>query len=148
MEGIPMRVLCMHGHEFDLVSRYAWLGDIGYTLLHRVQDGLNRVRELFGQHRPWSLSKYIKTKVKGVEGLLNRWSSNVERAAEEQNCKVVVTGHIHAPMNGPVVYNSGCWVENSNLTWIELDLNSGRFDLKYWSTLEQDNTTDTSNSGV
>lgn len=142
-----LRVLCMHGHEFDLVSRYAWLGDIGYTLLHRIQDMANHVREWFGL-RPWSLSKYIKTKVKGVEGLLNRWSNNVERSASAENCNVAITGHIHAPMNGPVVYNCGCWVENSNLTWVELNLSSFRFELKYWSTLEQDNTTDTSDSGV
>jgi len=136
--GVGHGILCMHGHEFDLVSRYAWLGDIGYTLLHRIQDGCNTIREVFGL-RPWSLSKYMKTKVKGVESVLNRWSENTEKALREAGGTAVVSGHIHAPKGGPVVYNSGCWVENSNLTWIELNLSTMTLDLKYWDDYNDSN---------
>ena len=61
------RLLVVHGDQFDVITRYhrwlAFLGDIGYNLLLRLNRTLNGARARFG-YGYWSLSAWIKRRVK------------------------------------------------------------------------------------
>ena len=58
------KYLVLHGHQFDLLAKYAWspwagkLGDFGYDFMININDCYNWIRRKLGM-RYWSLSKYI-----------------------------------------------------------------------------------------
>ena len=61
------KLLVVHGDQFDVITRYhrwlAFLGDLGYNLLLRLNRYLNAARAHFG-YGYWSLSAWIKRRVK------------------------------------------------------------------------------------
>jgi UDP-2,3-diacylglucosamine pyrophosphatase LpxH len=70
------RILVFHGHELDtLVQNLGWLGhvgDVGYTVLLRGNGVVNLARRLLGLD-PWSLSAYVKGRVRNVAKFI--WDS-------------------------------------------------------------------------
>jgi len=109
----------MHGHELDtVVQNIKWLavlGDIGYTLLLKLNGPVNWVRRRFGLGY-WSLSKAVKQNVKNAVSFIGEFEKAVVRFAQEDEVDGVVCGHIHSPairMIGEVpYYNCGDWVES------------------------------------
>ena len=115
------KLLVIHGHELDTVVQnmrwLAFLGDIGYTLLLRLNGPVNRVREMFGM-KFWSLSAHVKKSVKEAVSFIGAFEEGIVRMAKQDHVDGVVCGHIHTPVireiHGMPYYNTGDWVESTS----------------------------------
>ena len=113
------RLWVLHGDRFDGVIAYAkWLahaGDWAYGMALRWNDWLFAARKRFGLPY-WSLSGWLKHKVKNAVEYISRFEEVVAREAERRGVDGVVCGHIHhAEIRriGEVLYlNDGDWVES------------------------------------
>jgi UDP-2,3-diacylglucosamine pyrophosphatase LpxH len=113
------RMLVTHGDKFDTVIRHARLlshmGDVGYNLLLGVNVVYNAMRRRFG-YGYWSLSAYIKRRVKQATSFIGKFEDVLTKAAADAHCDGVICGHIHTPrhsiVNGVEYYNTGDWVES------------------------------------
>ena len=113
------RLLIIHGHELDAVVQnikwLAYVGDVGYQLLLRLNGPINALRRICGLGY-WSLSAYVKKSVKNAVNFIGRFEEEIVRYAREDNVAGVVCGHIHLPIireiGGIAYYNSGDWVES------------------------------------
>ena len=113
------RLLVLHGDEFDSVVRYAkflaLLGDSAYTTALMLNRYFNAVRRRLG-HPYWSLSQWLKRRVKEAVKAIDRFEAAVAGEARRRGFDGVVCGHIHhAEMRevGGVLYlNDGDWVES------------------------------------
>jgi UDP-2,3-diacylglucosamine pyrophosphatase LpxH len=113
------RLLVTHGDAFDVVVLYhrwlAFLGDQAYTLLLQLNVVLNRIRRRF-KLPYWSLSSYLKKRVKNAVAFVGEFEEAVARAASERQVDGVVCGHIHCPeirqIGAITYYNDGDWVES------------------------------------
>ncbi len=130
------RLLVFHGDRFDAVVRSApWLahlGDWAYRLLLVVNAGFNFVRRRIGLPY-WSLSLFLKQKVKSAVAYLDSFEDAVVREAQGRGFDGVICGHIHKPeiraTGGILYHNSGDWVESCTALVEELD---GRISLVRW----------------
>jgi UDP-2,3-diacylglucosamine pyrophosphatase LpxH len=130
------RLLVLHGHEFDSVTTHArWLahlGDKGYGLLLAANRPLNAIRTRFGLGY-WSLSAYVKHRVKNAVSFISQFEDAVARYAAQHRVDGVVCGHIHTPAVRRIrnldYYNTGDWVESSTALVEHLD---GRMELLRW----------------
>lgn len=114
------RLLVIHGHELDaIVQNSKWLahlGDIGYTLLLRLNTPINWIRRKMGLHF-WSLSAAAKRSVKNAVNYIGAFEEAVVRLARmEDDIHGVVCGHIHTAAIRSIgelqYYNCGDWVES------------------------------------
>ena len=114
------RLLIIHGHELDaVVQNIKWLahlGDIGYTILMRLNTPINWIRKKFGLQF-WSLSAAAKRSVKTAVNYIGAFEQAVTKLAlMEESIDGVVCGHIHTPAIRKIgefdYYNSGDWVES------------------------------------
>ena len=93
----------------------AHLGDWAYSLALAANTHLNAVRRLLG--RPyWSLSAYLKHKVKNAVQYISEFEMAVAREARERGVDGVICGHIHhaeiRDIDGILYCNDGDWVES------------------------------------
>ena len=92
------RLLVIHGDQFDGVIAYArWLallGDWAYTLALQLSEVVNAARRSFGLPY-WSLSAYLKQKVKNAVEFICRFEEAVARDVHRKGLDGVVCGHIH-----------------------------------------------------
>ncbi|WP_333794969.1 UDP-2,3-diacylglucosamine diphosphatase [Hyphomicrobium sp.] len=113
------RFIVMHGDEYDVVVRYArwlaFLGDQGYEIALRSNRPLNFIRRRVGLGY-WSLSDYLKRRVKTAVNFIGEFEKNLAEEARRQNADGVICGHIHHAANrliGGIRYiNTGDWVES------------------------------------
>ena len=113
------RLLVTHGDAFDVVVLYhrwlAFAGDQAYSLLLQANVVLNRVRRRF-KLPYWSLSSYLKKRVKNAVAFVGEFEEAVARAASERGVDGVVCGHIHCAeirqIGAITYYNDGDWVES------------------------------------
>jgi UDP-2,3-diacylglucosamine pyrophosphatase LpxH len=113
------RILILHGDQFDVVIGYAkWLahlGDAAYDVALFVNRIFNGVRRLLGL-RYWSLSAYLKHKVKNAVEHIGAFETFIAERARHQAVDAVLCGHIHHAeirQVGDVLYlNDGDWVES------------------------------------
>lgn len=113
------RYVVMHGDEFDIVVRTArWLahlGDRGYELALWLNNPLNWMRRHLGLGY-WSLSAYLKNRVKRAVSFIGAYEEAVAAEAERQDADGIVCGHIHFASDrrfGQIHYlNCGDWVES------------------------------------
>lgn len=113
------RLLVVHGDAFDGVVLYArWLafaGDKAYALLLKSNIWLNRIRRAL-KLPYWSLSAYLKHRVKNVVQFVCDFEEAVAHAARERGVDGVVCGHIHCAeirqIGNIEYYNDGDWVES------------------------------------
>ncbi|MDE1830300.1 MAG: UDP-2,3-diacylglucosamine diphosphatase [Thaumarchaeota archaeon] len=128
-----------HGDLYDGVTRYhKWishLGDIGYALLISLNGIFNRIRKTFG-FGYWSLSAYIKHKVKKAVEFINSFEGAVARECKQQGYNGVVCGHIHhaeiKDIDGITYYNDGDWVESCTALVEHLD---GKMEIIQWAKI-------------
>lgn len=121
------RYLVLHGHQFDLMAKYAWspwvgkIGDIGYDFMITINEWYNWIRRKLGM-RYWSLSKYIKVKFKQAVTFVDRFENITTEYARRLGYDGVICGHIHDPqdkmVNGIHYLNCGCWTDESNLSYL------------------------------
>jgi UDP-2,3-diacylglucosamine pyrophosphatase LpxH len=131
------KLLILHGDEFDSVVLYArwlaFLGDYAYVLLLKVNTAFNSVRRRFGLPY-WSLSAYLKKKVKNAVEYVSRYEYAVVHAASQRGVDGVVCGHIHSAeisQFGDVTYcNDGDWVESCTALVEHFD---GRLEILHWA---------------
>ncbi|MDP3908007.1 UDP-2,3-diacylglucosamine diphosphatase [Novosphingobium sp.] len=113
------RLLVTHGDSFDSVVLYArwlaFLGDQAYSVLLRLNVVLNAVRRRF-KLPYWSLSAYLKKRVKNAVQFIGAYEEAVAHAARDQFVDGVVCGHIHSAeirqIGDITYYNDGDWVES------------------------------------
>ena len=125
--------------EFDVIVRYArWialLGDWAYTLLLWINHHFNGVRRVFG-FPYWSLSAYLKHKVKNAVEYISQYEGAVAATARQRGLDGVVCGHIHnaeiREIDGILYCNDGDWVESCTALVEHLD---GTLELIHWAQL-------------
>jgi len=113
------RLLIIHGHELDTVIQnikwLAYVGDVGYTLLLKLNTPINALRRAVGLHF-WSLSAYVKKRVKDAVSFIGEFEKAIVQYARQDRVDGVVCGHIHSPVirmiGETAYYNSGDWVES------------------------------------
>jgi UDP-2,3-diacylglucosamine pyrophosphatase LpxH len=113
------RFLVLHGDQFDGVVKYAkWLahlGDRAYTVALALNHWLNWIRRKLG-YEYWSLSAYLKHKVKNAVQFIARFEEAMSDVARMRGVDGVICGHIHHAelrRSGDIWYaNDGDWVES------------------------------------
>lgn len=113
------RLLVTHGDQFDGIVLYArWLallGDMLYTLTVKLNRHLNSLRARLGLPY-WSLSQFLKHKVKNAVSYISAFESALAREASRRALDGVVCGHIHKAevrhVDGVLYCNDGDWVES------------------------------------
>jgi UDP-2,3-diacylglucosamine pyrophosphatase LpxH len=133
------RFLVMHGDEFDVVIRYvkwlALLGDWAYVSALSVNTAFNKARRTFGMSY-WSLSSYLKHKVKKAVNYIGDFENALIGEARRQNADGVICGHIHHPamrqFDDILYVNTGDWVESGTAVGETMD---GRLEMIRWMDL-------------
>lgn len=113
------RLLVIHGDEFDAIVRYATplavLGDRAYNLMLALNHWFNVARQRLG-YPYWSLSAWLKQRVKDAVNYIGRFEALVADEARRRGLDGVVCGHIHKAeirmIDGAHYGNSGDWVES------------------------------------
>jgi UDP-2,3-diacylglucosamine pyrophosphatase LpxH len=113
------RFLVIHGDQFDIVCNYApWLallGDYAYRTAMWCNIKLNWMRRATGKGH-WSLSAYLKHKVKNAVEFIGRYEHALAGEARRRGVDGVICGHIHhaemRDMDGITYVNDGDWVES------------------------------------
>jgi len=131
------RYLVLHGDKFDSVIYFAtWLAKLGDWAYERIMDVnwiVMYLRRKLG-YGPWSLSAYLKHKVKKAVEFVSRFETVVVREALARNCQGVICGHIHTPDNRLIedihYLNDGDWVESCTALVEHFD---GSWEIIKWS---------------
>jgi UDP-2,3-diacylglucosamine pyrophosphatase LpxH len=131
------RLLVTHGDAFDGIVLYAkwlaFLGDWSYRTLLMLNTLLNRARRRMGLGY-WSLSAFLKVKVKNALQFIERFEEAVAEEARRRGADGVICGHIHkAEMRqiGDILYvNDGDWVESCTALAEHED---GRLEIIEWA---------------
>ncbi len=113
------KLLVTHGDAFDGVVLYArwlaFLGDQAYGLLLRANIVFTAARRRL-KLPYWSLSAYMKKKVKNAVAFVSSFEEAVAQEAISRGFDGVVCGHIHCAeirqFGGITYYNDGDWVES------------------------------------
>lgn len=113
------RLLVTHGDAFDAVVLYhkwlAYLGDQAYEAVMRLNVAFNVCRRRLALPY-WSLSSYLKKRVKNAVSYICRFEEAVAREAVARGLDGIVCGHIHSAeireIAGITYYNDGDWVES------------------------------------
>ena len=130
------RLLVIHGDQYDSVMMYskwlAFLGDYAYELLLRLNQPINKIRYWLGLSH-WSLSAYLKLKVKNAVNFISDFEEIVANDARDKNVDGVVCGHIHhaeiRDINGITYYNDGDWVESCTAL---VEHSDGKLEILNW----------------
>jgi len=131
------RYLVTHGDAFDGIVKYhrwlALLGDWAYSLCLSLNNRLDQLRRRFG-FGYWSLSAFLKLKVKNAVQFISDFETAVAAEAERRGVDAVICGHIHhAEMRqiGGVLYcNDGDWVESCTAL---VEHHDGRLEILRWA---------------
>jgi UDP-2,3-diacylglucosamine pyrophosphatase LpxH len=126
-----------HGDLFDGVVQCArWLALVGdrlYEAALKLNRHLNSMRARMGLPY-WSLSRYLKLKVKRAVSFIGDFETAVAREARRRGVDGVICGHIHhaelREIDGVVYANDGDWVESLTALVEHAD---GRLEIIDWS---------------
>ncbi len=113
------RIYICHGDQFDgfiRVHRFMYfLGDMAYELSFKINKIYNLFRKLF-RREYWSLSAYLKNKVKNAIAFINDFKILSVKKANEEDCDSIMIGHIHTPtidkLDNINYYNTGDFCES------------------------------------
>ena len=126
----------IHGDYFDAVVQcakwLAYLGDNLYEFTLRMNRHLNSLRGRLGMPY-WSLSAYLKQKVKTALNYVTDFEEAVANEAKKRGHDGVLCGHIHRAemrmINGVLYCNDGDWVESRTALVEHYD---GRLEILHW----------------
>ena len=132
------RLWVIHGDYFDAVVQcarwLAYLGDNLYEFTLKLNRHLNLLRGRLGLPY-WSLSAYLKHKVKTALNYVTDFEEAVAREARARGHDGVVCGHIHRAeirsIGGTLYCNDGDWVESRTALVEHMD---GRLELLHWTS--------------
>jgi len=133
------RLLILHGDAFDGVVRHArwlaFLGDRAYNIALVVNHWLNRARLALG-YPYWSLSAYLKHRVKNAVNYVSDYEVAVAAEARRRGTDGVVCGHIHKAeirdIDGIQYCNDGDWVESCTAL---VEHHDGRLEILHWAEI-------------
>jgi UDP-2,3-diacylglucosamine pyrophosphatase LpxH len=133
------KFLVAHGDECDGVMIYAkWLailGDTAYVAALTLNTWFNAMRRRFGLPY-WSLSKYLKHRVKNAVAFISNYERAMARMARERGADGIICGHIHhaeiREIDGITYLNDGDWVEGCTALVEHFD---GRWEILHWADL-------------
>ena len=133
----------LHGDRFDGVIACAkWLahvGDWAYGVALRWNDLLFQVRKQLGLPY-WSLSAWLKHKVKNAVEYISRFEEAVAAEARKRGVDGVVCGHIHHAeirhIGGVLYLNDGDWVESCSAL---VEDARGNLEILRWASPSQRN---------
>ncbi len=133
------RMWVVHGDLFDGVMQHArWLayiGDRAYTALLAINRIFNRIRQFFNLPY-WSLSQYLKHKVKKAVSFISAFETALSTEAKRRDCDGVICGHIHKPelheMHDIIYANCGDWVESISAL---VEHQSGELEIIQWANV-------------
>jgi UDP-2,3-diacylglucosamine pyrophosphatase LpxH len=140
------RYLVIHGDQFDGVIQCArWLavvGDQAYEITLKLNRWFNRARARMGLGY-WSLSQYLKHKVKKAVNFVSDFEEAVAAEAKKRDLDGVICGHIHKAemrmIDGIEYCNDGDWVES--LTAL-VETQSGELKIITWQKMYDAQTAD------
>ena len=138
------RLLVLHGDRFDgVIATAKWLayaGDWAYGVALRWNDLLFAVRKQLGLPY-WSLSAWLKHKVKNAVEYISRFEEAVAEEAAKRGVDGVVCGHIHHAeirrIGGVLYLNDGDWVESCSAL---VEDARGNLEILRWASPPQRNT--------
>lgn len=130
------RFVVLHGDEYDVIVRYArWLallGDRGYEFALWCNGPLNFIRRRLGLGY-WSLSAYLKHRVKRAANFIGAFEANLADEARRRQVDGIICGHIHHAasrmIEGVHYINTGDWVESCTAVG---ETESGEMELIRW----------------
>ena len=134
------RLLVVHGDLFDAVIQHAqWIAFVGdrlYLFTLELNRWFNALRARLG-FPYWSLSQFIKHKVKNAVSYITDFEIAVAQEARRRGVDGVVCGHIHKAeirsIGGILYCNDGDWVES--LTALVEDAD-GKLSILHWKEIE------------
>jgi UDP-2,3-diacylglucosamine pyrophosphatase LpxH len=135
------RYLVVHGDMFDGINRIipwvSFLGDKAYDLILMVNSKFNWIRRKLG-FGYWSLSKYLKHKVKQAVNFMFRFEENISDYCKKRGFDGVICGHIHhaeiKDVNGIIYMNDGDWVESMTALVENTD---GTWEIITWANIKE-----------
>jgi len=142
--------LVVHGDLFDGITRLApwlsFLGDKAYDFILGFNTTFNRWRHRLGLGY-WSLSKYLKHKVKKAVDFIFEFERNLATYCKKKGYDGVICGHIHTAeiktIDGVIYMNDGDWTESCTAL---VEHHDGRWKIITW-TKESDDVVDDIDSG-
>ena len=131
------RLWVTHGDLFDGVVQHArwlaFLGDKMYDVALELNRHFNSLRARLGLPY-WSLSKYLKLRVKRAVSFISDFEAALAREARRRGVDGVVCGHIHHAemrmIDGVLYANDGDWVESLTALVEHVD---GHLEIVDWS---------------
>lgn len=126
------KIYLTHGDCFDGFIRthpfLYWIGDKSYELSMIINKVYNKVRRIFNLEY-WSISAYLKSKVKNVIKFLNEYKKISEQKVKEKLCDSIMIGHTHTPeiVEGKY-YNTGDFCESNSYI---IELLDGKLELMF-----------------
>jgi UDP-2,3-diacylglucosamine pyrophosphatase LpxH len=134
------RLLLSHGDMFDGITRLgkwiSFLGNNAYDFVLWINTKFNYIRHRLG-FGYWSLSKFLKHKVKKAVGFIWKFENNLVDYCQRKGFDGIICGHIHTPeiktINGIVYMNDGDWVESCSALVEHLD---GRWEIVFWNDIK------------
>jgi UDP-2,3-diacylglucosamine pyrophosphatase LpxH len=134
--------LVTHGDLFDGITRLApWLGFLGdkaYDFILYINGKFNWIRHKMG-FGYWSLSKYLKYKVKRAVDFMFQFEKNLAGYCKKRGFDGVICGHIHhaeiKEIDGVMYMNDGDWVESCTALVEHWD---GRWEIVTWTKESDD----------
>jgi UDP-2,3-diacylglucosamine pyrophosphatase LpxH len=135
------RFLVLHGDGFDSIvcnnKSLAYIGGEVYEILLIINRWFNAVRKLFGYEQHWSLSAFLKQKVKNIIQVMDNYKHILSLEAQKKHVDGIICGHIHhADLSemefGKIYCNTGDWVESCTAL---VEDQAGKLSIIYW--LEQ-----------
>ena len=142
------RFLVIHGDQFDGVVQYAkWLarlGDQAYTIALTVNGWFNGIRRLLG-YEYWSLSAYLKYKVKNAVKYITSFEETMADIARRRSIDGIICGHIH---HAELRHYKEIWYANDG-DWVEsctalAERHDGTLEILYWTDQQEASPFDTS----
>jgi UDP-2,3-diacylglucosamine pyrophosphatase LpxH len=133
------RLWLIHGDYFDGVVQHArWLAYVGdslYEFVLKLNGHFNSLRARLGLPY-WSLSRYLKLKVKRAVAFISDYEAAVVREARKRGVDGVVCGHIHhaelRTVENFTYANDGDWVESLSAL---VEHHDGRLELIDWAAV-------------
>ena len=129
--------LVVHGDLFDGITRLApwlsFLGDRAYDFVLDLNGKFNWIRRKFG-FGYWSLSRYLKQRVKKAVDFMFHYEKNITGYAKKRGFDGVIAGHIHHPeikvVDNIIYMNDGDWVESMSAL---VEHHDGTWEIVYWT---------------
>jgi UDP-2,3-diacylglucosamine pyrophosphatase LpxH len=124
------KIYICHGDQFDGFIRLHpflyMIGDFAYELSFKINTIYNKIRSIFGLEY-WSLSKFLKSKVKDAISFVNDFKMLSLRKLKEVECDSIMIGHIHTPAIEKIedkgYYNTGDFCESCSYIIEDLEGN-------------------------